>query len=285
MDKFISGVKISNISKLDLLNFISESINTNSKKYIVTPYSEFIVAAQNDELFKKVLNNSHLSLADGFGIQFGMKYLSLKGNRYLDILKCLFMALFNKKFFKNQIKEKLSGSEVIYDISELAAKNSYSVFFLGGFDFGHGNTGEIAAKKLKAKYPDLKIAGHYADGSANENEDEKTVEIINSAKPNILFVAYGPVKQEKWIARNYQKLDCNISIGLGGTFDYVSGEKRQVPKILRKAGLEGILRPFVSEKGNPKLIWKRLKRAWGGIIKYIFLLISTRKKQSSTSFQ
>lgn len=278
MDKYIAGVKVSDIYKQDLLEFISKSIKSNTKNYIVTPYSEFIVAAQNDKSFKEVLNNSHLSLADGFGIAFGIKYLGLKDNRYFDMFKCLFMALFNKKFFKNQIKEKLSGSEVIYDISELAANNSYSVFFLGGFDFGHGNTGEIAAKKLKEKYPNLKIAGHYSDGSANESEDEKTVEIINSAKPNILFVAYGPVKQEKWISRNYLKLDCNISIGLGGTFDYVSGEKRQVPKIIRKAGLEGILRPFISEKGNPKLIWKRLKRAWGGIIKYIFLLISTRKK-------
>lgn len=283
MDKYIAGVKVSDIYKQDLLDFISKSIKSNSKNYIVTPYSEFIVAAQNDKLFKEVLNNSHLSLADGFGIPFGIKYLSLKGNRYFDMLRCLFMALFNKKFFKNQIKEKLSGSEVIYDISELAAKNSFTIFLLGGFDFGHGNTGQIASKKLQEMYPGLKIVGHYSEGSANESEDEKTIELINKLNPNILFVAYGPIKQEKWISRNYLKLNCNISIGLGGTFDYVSGEKRQVPKIIRKAGLEGILRPFISEKGNPKLIWKRLKRAWGGIIKYIFLLIKSRKNNIISS--
>lgn len=281
MNKYIAGVKISNISKQEMLQAIDKAILNNLKGYIVTPYSEFIVTTKNDKEFLEILNESYLSLADGFGIALGLKYLSLRGNRHLDMIKCLFFALFRRKYFKGQIKEKLSGSEVIYDISELSAQKGYKIFMLGGFDFGQGNTGELSKRNLEEKYPNIKIVGRYSDGSSHENEDLKTIELINNCNPDIIFVAYGPVKQEKWMKRNGSKLNSSISIGLGGTFDFVSGEKKQVPKFIRKAGLEGVLRPFISEKGNPKLIWNRLKRAWGGIISYIFLLIAERKRTNS----
>lgn len=197
-------------------------------------------------------------------------------DKYKVLCICLWNALFNKMYFNNVLKAKLSGSEFIYDVCELAAANHYKVFFLGGFDFGDGNTGELAAKKLQKLYPKLQIAGTYAGSPAIEEED-KIINIINKCKPHILFIAYGPVKQEKWIYRNTEKLKPMVSFCLGGTFDYVAGSKEKVPKFFRDHGMEGIMRPFFSERGDVVASFKRLKRSWGGITKFLVLLVTSKE--------
>lgn len=272
--KELLGIKINNITKEELLIEIDRLILAKAHAYVVTPYSEFFLAAQKDIDFKNVLNSADISLPDGFGVALGLKYMKMNG-RILPMIWCLFKAVTNRSFFKGEIKEKLSGSEIIFDVSALAAQKSYTIFLLGGFDFGDGNTGEITKRKLEEKYPGLKIVGTYA-GSASEAEESDIIERINKANPDLLFVAYGPVKQEKWMLRNKNKLNPMISFGLGGTFDYVAGAKKKVPKWLTDAGLEGILRPFISERGNPILMFKRFKRAWGGILRFIWLLMRSK---------
>lgn len=71
-----------------------------------------------------------------------------------------------------------------------------------------------------------------------------------------------------------------VSFCLGGSFDFVSGEKKRVPIRLTKIGLEGVLRPFYSEKGNIKLIIRRINRGWKGILKYIILLLEEKSNQN-----
>ncbi|MDQ6985827.1 MAG: WecB/TagA/CpsF family glycosyltransferase [Candidatus Dojkabacteria bacterium] len=273
-EKKLLGIKINNLTKDEFISEVDRLIKDKRPSYVVTPYSEFIINAQKDEDFKKVINGSDISIADGFGISLGLKYMSLSGV-YKPMIKCLLGAIFNKKFFKDEIKEKLSGSEIIYDVSKLAEDNKYKVFLLGGFDFGEGNTGELTKNKLEGLYPNINIVGLYS-GSADISEEDEIINIVNKADPDILFMAYGPIKQEKWANRNKEKLKPMVTFCLGGTFDYVSGSKRKVPKIISNFGLEGILRPFFSERGNPKMIWKRFKRAWGGIIKFLILLMKSK---------
>lgn len=272
--KTLLGVKINNISKEEFLNEVSFLIKKKAHAYVVTPYSEFFVWAQKDLEFKRVLNEANISTADGFGVSLGLKYFQLKG-KFFALMRCLLNAVFNKKFFKGVLKAKLSGSEFIYDLAGLAQKKHYKIFLLGGFDFGKGNTGEITKRKLEQKFQGIQIVGTYA-GTSSESEEDEIVKLINEASPDILIIAYGPVKQEKWIYRNKEKLKPMVSFCLGGTFDYVAGEKKQVPKLLRRFGLEGILRPFFSERGNIKLIYKRLKRAWGGILRFLLMLYTNK---------
>jgi len=272
--KELLGIKINNITKDEFLKEIDRLISTKTHAFVVTPYSEFFLTAQKDADFKAVLNQANMSLPDGFGVALGLKYMTMNG-RILPMIWCLFKAITNRSFFKEEVKEKLSGSEIIFDVAELADQNNYTIFLLGGYDFGDGNTGEITKLKLEEKYPGLNIVGTYA-GSASEAEESEIIELINKANPDLLFVAYGPVKQEKWMLRNKDKLNSMISFGLGGTFDYVAGAKKKVPKWLTDAGLEGILRPFISERGNPILMFNRFKRAWGGILRFIWLLIRSK---------
>lgn len=271
----ILGININNITKEEFLNEIDRLIKRKKHSYVVTPYSEFFLFAREDEEFKKAINNADISIADGIGVPLAKKYKKMKGV-YFSIAKCLFSLIFNKKFFSGEIKEKLSGSEAIYYISEFAAKKGFKIFFLGGFDFGNGDTGKLAAKKLKEMYPELKIAGTYM-GSSSKEEEESIIKTINKTDTNILYIAYGPRSQEKWIFKNKNKLKPCVSLCLGGSFDFVSGEKKRVPKFFVDKGLEGILRPIFSERGNPRLIYKRINRGWIGIIKYISLLIKEKK--------
>jgi len=270
------GLKINNLTKVELLEKIKNLVETKKKSYIVTPYSEFFLFSQTDTEFQKAINNADLSIPDGVSISLALKYFKMKGV-YWPLFICLLNLIFNKKYFKNEAIEKLSGSDIIYDVSNLAANNGLTVFFLGGFDFGNGHTGLLASTKLQKLYPGLKIAGLYS-GSPKPQEEDKIIEIINAAKPDILFIAYGPVSQEKWIFRNYEKLNPCVSFCLGGTFDFVSGEKRRVPKFISKFGLEWFFRPLISERGNPVLIIKRINRAWFGVFRFIILLISEKRR-------
>src|SRR5437899_630096 len=169
--KLLAGIKINNLSKEEFLEQVNLLIDQKISSYVVTPYSEFIVWASKDESFKSIINSSNISTADGFGIILGLKYMELKGI-YLPLIKCLLAALFYRRFFKGTIKAKLSGSEFVYDVAELAEQRGYKVFLLGGFDFGKGNSGELAKKKLQEMYPKLNIVGTYPGDSSPEQEDK-----------------------------------------------------------------------------------------------------------------
>ncbi len=154
---------------------------------------------------------------------------------------------------------------------------------MGGFDFGKGNTAELTAKKLKEKYPNLIIAGvDMGSGDVNNatiEEEEALVKRINATNPDLLFIAYGPRSQEKWVDRNINKLHPVVSFCIGGTFDYVSGAKKQVPIWLSDRGFEGVLRPFYSEGGNPKRIYKRMvERSWLGLYRFFVMMVREKKK-------
>ncbi|MBN1617875.1 WecB/TagA/CpsF family glycosyltransferase [Candidatus Dojkabacteria bacterium] len=272
----LSGLQVNNISKREFVRTVDRLVKEKKPSYVVTPYSEFFIRAQIDGEFKDVINGADLSLADGIGVLIGAKYMELKGNKYVDLIKCFLAAVFNREYLKSGVQEKLSGSEIVYDVCELAEKEGYKVFILGGFDFGKGCTSDLAKEVLEEKYPKIDICGTYA-GSPAPEENEHIVNYVNKRNPDILLVAYGPVKQEKWIAKNLNNLRPMVSFALGGTIDYVAGAKKKMPKYLSDRGLEGVLRPFVSERGNLCLIIRRLQRAWLGIIKFTFVLLREKK--------
>ncbi|RJR32155.1 WecB/TagA/CpsF family glycosyltransferase [Candidatus Parcubacteria bacterium] len=227
----ILGVKIDNISKSECLNKIREFLQSQNQHYIVTPNPEFLVAAQKDNEFKKILNDADLSIADGVGLKFG-------------------------SFFK--IKHRITGADLMFDICKLAEQNMYSVYLVGGKQ----DIAKRTAYKLKEKFSDLKISG-WQDGMEAQNTD---VEKIKNANPDILFVAFGQVKQEKWIYENLKRIpSAKLAMGVGGAFDYISGEIKRSPYVFRIIGLEWLYR-LVKEP-------KRIKRIYNAIIRFPFYVI------------
>jgi len=222
MDKInIAGINISTLSKEGVLEKIRSFLSFGQHQ-ITTPNPEFVVRALKDEEFFYVLNNSSLAIADGFGLVLAGKVLGSK-------------------------IEKIHGSDLIYDICRIAEQEKKSVYLLGG----KGGVAKSAAANLKKIFPDLIIAGTdegFKDGEweleeghwvRGEEKNKLLIEEINGVGPDIIFVAFGHPKQDKWIYHNLKNMpSVKIAMGVGGSFDFISGKVRRAPNFLRALGME-----------------------------------------------
>lgn len=209
----ILGVRVDNVTYQEALEKAKKLIESGGKHYIVTPNPEIVVAAQKDRRFKEILNKSSLSIPDGIGLVWGARVLG-----------------------KN-LPERVTGTDLLEGLAALAAEHGFSLFLLGG---GEG-VAEKAAARLKTRYPTLKIAGTYA-GESSSASDTFARRRLAKLKIDILAVAFGAPRQERWIARNLPHLNVRLAIGVGGALDYISGEKPRAPIWLQKVGLEWLFR-------------------------------------------
>jgi len=125
-------------------------------------------------------------------------------------------------------------------------------FFLGGRPGAAVKSAEV----LRNKYSNIQIVGEYSPPFGFENdkfENEKIVRTIKEVHPDIVFVGLGAPKQEKWIFSHYKELNVPVCIGVGVTFEYISGMVKRAPIWMQKTGLEWLWR-LLSE---PKRLWKR----------------------------
>jgi len=167
---------------------------------VVTVNPEFIVAARSDDDFRSILNASSLALPDGVGLLWAARFLG------------------------HPLRERVTGTDTVQRVAALAAQKDYSLFLLGA---GPGVAVATAAR-LCETYPGLRIVGTHAGSPALEEEDE-IVRMIQRAKPDVLFVAYGAPEQDKWIHRNLERLGVPVCMGVGGAFDFIAGVAKRAP--------------------------------------------------------
>lgn len=215
------GISLHSFDKKSFKAFLSElSIKNGKALHLATVNPEFLVLAQRDSSFKKILKKTDLRTIDGFGITWLSRWL------------------YNKK------TKRITGVDTADILCEWAEKNDLSVFFLGGF-----GVAKKAAKVKKKEYPKLLIAGSM-DGNPNELSPE-----IIQAQPDIIFVAFGCPKQEQWIAQYKDQIpNLKIAIGIGGTFDFWTGKMKRAPEWMQKFGLEWLYR-LIQEPTRIKRIW------------------------------
>lgn len=243
----ILGIKINKITSQNLMAKIQEFLYSGSGHYIVTANAEIIVKARNDQKFADIIKNADLVLPDGSGPVFASWIISPK----------------------NKLSEWIAGIDLIYKIANsfdsLAQKNR--IFFLGA----RGENAKLAAKKLKKNFPNIEVAGFFG-GEAGKKGDRIAVSIINQAKPDILFVAYGAPNQEKWIFRNLKNLPTvRLAIGVGGAFDIISGKISRAPLWMRKIGLEWLWR-LLKEPS-------RIGRIYNATVKFMWLVLTKGNKK------
>jgi len=247
----ILGVKVDKISGSEAVEKIEGFLNSPAQHYIVTANAEIIVAAQKDKEFLEIVNQADLILADGFG-------------------PVLASAIIRKTA---RLEERVTGVDMIYRIAKHFSDSGLKhKFFLLGAKEG---VAKLAAFNLKKIFPNMEIAGTFS-GDAGEKGDRIAVSIVNQAKPGILFVAYGAPKQEKWIARNFKKMpSVKVAIGVGGSFDIISGRIRRAPRWMRDAGLEWLWR-------LAKEPW-RIGRIYNATIKFGWLILTKKKEGFDSS--
>ncbi|MFA5413727.1 MAG: WecB/TagA/CpsF family glycosyltransferase [Patescibacteria group bacterium] len=238
----ILGVKIDNFTRQDALKKIEDFFSDNLQHYIVTPNPEMVVAAEKDKEFLEILNKADLAVPDGFGLVLASRYL------------------------RRPILERIPGVDLMLDICKIAEQKNYSVFLVGAKE-GLAKPEEVT-EALAKKFPRLKISG---DILAREETEENLIKKINLKKPEILFVALGAGRQEKFIANNLTKIpSVKIAMGVGGAFDFIAGKIKRAPSWMRKVGLEWLWRLFMQP-------W-RLKRILTATIKFSWKIIKNGKK-------
>ncbi len=243
----ILGVNINKISREYLMVKISEFLYSDEAHYIITANPEIVLEAQKDPGFRDIINKADLVVPDGFGLILASKILLLK----------------------SQLSERMHGIDLVYRIARIfeipSEKNR--IFFLGA----RGENAKLAAQKIKNIFPDIEIAGSFS-GEAGEEGDRVALSIINQTRPDILFIAYGAPKQEKWIARNLKNLPTvRIAVGVGGAFDIISGKISRAPLWMRNAGLEWLWRLYKEPR--------RIGRIYNATVKFMWLVLTKRNKK------
>ncbi len=205
----VLGVNIDDVQINEAIDLVKSWLKGREKHYIVTPNPEFVVKAQNDPEFKKVLNEADLAVPDGVGLNwFG------------------------------GVKNRVPGVDLMEDLVKLGADFGFTVGFLGGSE----GIAEKTAVILKAKYPKLKVALTISGLTVNTKGEIVDEAKLSFSKSDLLFVAFGHGKQEKWIAQNLSKIPVKVAMGVGGSFNYLSGEVPRAPKWIRNLGLEWLFR-------------------------------------------
>lgn len=219
---------VSNVTMEETICNIEEMINNNEKSYIVPINVDVVIKIEKDEELKKIVDSANMVLIDGTPL------------------------VWISKLKKRPVKEKISGSDLVPKLFEVAANKGYSIFILGGKE----GIAEQAKEKMKEKYKDINIVGTYAPNfgfEKDDNELNKINEMINKTNPDLLIVCLGCPKQEKWIFNNIQKYNARVSICAGATVDFLAGNVKRAPKWVSKCGLEWFYR-FLQE---PKRLFKR----------------------------
>lgn len=236
----ILGVRFDLIGFHQAAGIVCDWLNDNEKRYIVTPNPEFVVAAQKNAEFKRILKNADLSITDGLGIQIAARFLGMP------------------------VPHRITGTDFMQELCKKFADARIPIFLLGG----ENGAAKKCAEKLKESFTNLQIAGFF-EGDAGEAGDRETVNAINETDAQAVFVAYGAPKQEMWIARNLHKLTkIKTAMGVGGAFDYIAGEISRAPIFMRKLGLEWLWRLFKQPK--------RFGRIFKAVI--VFPLLVLREK-------
>jgi len=207
------GVRVDDVTFEEALSVIEGFIREGTPHQVVTVNPEFVMAARRDEEFRRILNAAHLALPDGIGLIWASRLLG------------------------RPLRERVAGSDLVPMIAALAAKRGYRLFLLGAAP----GVAEEAAQRLRQENPGLTIAGTHA-GSPAVEEEEEIVALVQAARPHVLLVAYGAPAQDKWIARNLERLGVPVCMGVGGALDFIAGVAKRAPRWVQRLGLEWLHR-------------------------------------------
>ncbi len=193
---------------------------------IATINADFVVKSLRDAELRRILQEADMATADGMPLVWSARLLGVP------------------------LEGRVTGADMVPALAERAAQKGYSIYFLGAAP----GVAEQAATTLQQRYPGLKVAGCSSPSRAEvERGDPAIVAACRAANPDILLVAFGNPKQEKWIAQYAKELNIPVMMGVGGTFDFIAGVTKRAPRWMQESGLEWLYRLIC----EPRRLWKR----------------------------
>ena len=246
---YISGVRVDfELNKEQILAKIDALIAGGNSHLISTVNPEFIMAAQNDREFKRILNSSSICVPDGSGLFFARDFLTTISHWERNFLFPIKAFIYGSLFWLTKRYQTVTGADLLFNICSNADNKGYTVFFLGGqsdkYDVAHN-----LATYMSSKYKNMNVVGAASKFVYSEQDDDKTLQYIHKCmkerhvnKIDILFVAYGHNRQESWIIRNNEKIPAKVAIGVGGSFEFAIGLQKRASKVVQSMNLEWLFR-------------------------------------------
>ena len=209
------GVAFDNLTLRECVDRIEEMIASRRSHYVVTANVDFLAQARRDLELQHILLNAPLVLCDGTPLVWA------------------------SRLFGNPLPERVAGADVVPELIRVAAERQYRLFFLGATE--EANTEAIA--RLRARFPGLQIE-HYSPPfrPLPELDDAEIIRRIRAAQPDLLFVAFGCPKAEKWMAMHYPELGVPVAMGVGATIDFLAGRVKRAPLWMQRGGVEWVYR-------------------------------------------
>ncbi|MFQ5459343.1 MAG: WecB/TagA/CpsF family glycosyltransferase [Anaerolineae bacterium] len=214
----ILGVAVDRVTVAEALARIDGFLAVGAASHVVTVNPEYVMAAARRDAFRSVLNAADLAVADGVGVTLASRLLG------------------------RPVPERITGVGLVGRVAQLATERGASVFLLGARP-GVADAAAVALGRRcsQATGRDVVVAGTHA-GSPSAAEAAEIVARVRSARPGVLFVAFGAPEQDLWIARHRGDLGVPVMMGVGGAFDFLAGVRRRAPQGMRRVGLEWLWR-------------------------------------------
>jgi N-acetylglucosaminyldiphosphoundecaprenol N-acetyl-beta-D-mannosaminyltransferase len=225
---FLGGVPVDRVTAAAALDRIEGLIAARAGGAVFTPNVDHVVLAARNGALAAAYRRVELSLADGMPVVWASRLLGAP------------------------VPEKVSGADLVFPLAERAARRGWRLYLLGGAP----GTAEEAARRLRALFPALTVAGTDApllSAAAGDPGSPAALERLRAARPDLVLVALGAPKQELWIDRHRAALRPAVAVGVGAALDFVAGRARRAPRLVSRAGLEWLWRLG----HEPRRLWRR----------------------------
>jgi len=195
---------------------------------VVTPNAQHVVLLESDAGLREAYACADLVVADGVSLLLASFVLG------------------------QQLRGRVAGVDLVEQLCGKAAELGLRVFLLGG----HPGSAQLAAGKLRSRFPRLVVAGDCCPARGFEHDERQLQEVreaIRAVCPDIVFVALGAPKQELWMHHHGRLLGVPVLVGVGGSFEMLGGVLRRAPRLMQRLGCEWLYRLLL----EPGRLWKR----------------------------
>ena len=221
----IAGVSIDTLTENEVLDRVETFVKSGECRQIVTANPLMIMAAEKNSALRAAFDEADLVIPDSVGVQWAAR---LQGHRLT----------------------KISGIDLMDTLCAQATERGWRVYFLGAAP----GVAETAAEVLTQRHQGLLVAGIQHGYFDRETGEEAVIQRIADAKPDLLFVALATPFQDGWIHKNIDSLGAKVVMGVGGSFDVLSGRLRRAPPWMRAIGLEWFFRLLQEPRRASRLL-------------------------------
>ncbi|MCX6098098.1 MAG: WecB/TagA/CpsF family glycosyltransferase [Caldiserica bacterium] len=222
----VAGIPVDNLDMDEALAVVDDFVTSRTPHMGVAINPEKVIRAKQDKALERVLRHGDLNFCDGIGIIWA-----------------------SRVFYHERIKSRITGVDLFLRLLELADARGWRLFLLG-------SRPEVLSRVVaivKERYPGLAIAGSH-DGYFTPAEEPGLVAEITASRADIMFVGMGSPKQEKFLAGNLSAMRVSFAMGVGGSYNVLSGEFKRAPARVQRLGLEWLYRFVLDPKRLPRIL-------------------------------